>query len=201
MGSGEVEFCQHKNIAMQILNIPEDKEIFTAKVGLQFVGCCRLEHGIAFTYDAFDKPLAAANAARKLKKELTTSSKETVTKAPVVTKKTAPSKAKKKTVTPSKPQSRKKVSKSLISGRKLYTADETEKMPLLSFREVWVIRRYEDYVSDALNHEKKRLVAYCGTKEAAKPFGCHEEAKRVMKTLKGVVGPGFNLQRFFVRHD
>jgi len=186
---------------MQILDIPEEKEIFTAKVGLQFVGCCRLEQGIAFTYDAFDKPLAAANAARRLKKELTPSNKETVTKPPAVTKKSTAPKTKKKTVTAPKPPSRKKVSKSLISGRKLYTADEVETMPLLSFREVWVIKRYEDYVSDALNHEKKRLVAYCGTKEAAKPFGCHEEAKRVMRTLKGVVGPGFGLQRFFVRHD
>ena len=55
--------------------------------------------------------------------------------------------------------------------------------------------------SDAISIQPHKVLESEGYKEAAKPFGCHEEAKRVMRTLKGVVGPGFGLQRFFVRHD
>ena len=186
---------------MEITNIPAEKEIFTAKTDLGFVGCCRIDQGIVFTSEVFPKALVAANAARRLKKELNTGTKPTLKAVSEVTKKPTASKKNQKSVKPLKQKGTKRSKKSLTYACTLYTAEEIETMPLLSFREVWVITRYGDYVSDALNHEKKRLVAYCGTKESAKPYGCHEEAKRVMRTLKGVVGPGFNLQRFFVRID
>lgn len=187
---------------MEITNIPFEKEIFTAKTELGFVGCCRIDQGIAFTSESFPKALVAANAARRLKKELGDSTKQTLPASPSVKKQ--PTAPKKPAATVTSPKHKKK--KTTQKSRKsyvgtLYTSEEVESMPLLRFQEVWVITRYEDYVSDALNHEKKRLVAYCQGKEQAKPFGCHDEAKRVMRVLKGCVGPGFNLQRFFVRTD
>lgn len=172
---------------MQITNVPADKEIFTAKTDDGFVGCFRLENGIFFTAEVFSKALPAANAARKLKKELGT--KEALVKKSAVVKS---AKAKKS----------KKLLKPLGLGGKLYSLDETSDMPLLSFKEVWIIKRYEnEFVSDALNQEKKKLVAYSADKENALRFDCHEEAKRIMRVLKGTVGPGFNLQRFFIRVD
>ena len=186
---------------MEITNIPFEKEIFTAKTEQGFVGCCRIDQGIAFTSESFPKALVAANAARRLKKELGNNTKQTLPAAPKPKKQPTAPKTTVKTPKPKNKNTSKTKSKKLVSGLRLYTFEEADAMPLLQFREVWVITRYEDYVSDALNHDKKRLVAYCRQKESAKPFGCHEEAKRVMRVLKGTVGPGFNLQRYFVRTD
>ena len=187
---------------MEITNIPFEKEIFTAKSDHGFVGCCRIEQGIAFTAESFPKALAAANAARKLKKELSTSSKQTVVESPSVKKQPTAPKTPAVTVTAPKHKKKKaaKKHKNTYVGT-LYTSDEVEKMPLLCFQEIWVITHYDDYVSDALNADKKRLVAYCKVKEQAKTFRNHEDAKKIMLTLKATVGPGFNLQRFFVRTD
>jgi len=72
-------------------------------------------------------------------------------------------------------------------------------MPLLSFQEVWVIVRGEEYVSDCLNKEKKKLVSFTSERDKAKYFADHEKAKMTMRVLKGVVGPGFDLKRFFIQ--
>ena len=72
-------------------------------------------------------------------------------------------------------------------------------MPLLSFREVWVIARGDEYVSDCLNVKKKLLCAYTKNREKAKRFKDFEEAQRVSRTLKGVVGPGFNISRYWLK--
>ena len=52
-----------------------------------------------------------------------------------------------------------------------------------------------------LNQKKKQLVAFTSDREKAKRFKSHEEACRIMRTLKGVVGPGFNLTRFYIKLD
>lgn len=187
---------------MEITNIPLEKKIFTAKTDYGFVGCCRIDQGIVFTAESFPKALAAANAARKLKKELGDSSKQAVVDSPLVKKQLTASKNPAVPVTSSKHKEKKRAKKTRNTYvGTLYTTDEVEKMPLLRFKEVWVITRYEDYVSDALNGDKKCLVAYCQRKEQAKPFKNYEEANRIMRTLKATVGPGFSLQRFFVRTD
>ena len=177
---------------MEITNIPAEKEIFTAKTDEGYVGCFRTGNGIFISLEVFPKALVAANAARKLRKEF--NSHDAYDPKEDVTLGNGTSKAKnKKATTHSSPK--------VSFNPKLYTHDEVETMPLLHFKEVWVITRYEDYISDALNHDKKRLVAYCQSKEQAKPFEDHEIAKRTMRTLKGTVGPGFNLQRFFIKQE
>ena len=171
---------------MEITQIPSEKEIFTAKTDDGFVGCFRTEQGIFFTSEVFSKALVAANAARKLKKELVVKEKIKVS-----VKQSKP-----------KPKSSSVKNKSKVKfPSRLYTNEEVIDMPLLSFREVWVITKGDEFVSDALNTEKKYLVKTDPKKEKAKLFGCHEDAKRVMRVLKGTVGPGFNLQRFFIPYD
>ena len=177
---------------VEITNVPSDKEIFTARTEEGFVACFRLDKGIFFSSEVFSKPLVAANAARRLRKEFTASTSpvlphevEVVIRADEDKQETTSN----------------HYSKKVSCFSKLYDKEEVDSMPLVTFEEVWVITRYEDFVSDCLNHEKKRLVAYCPTKDTAKPFGDHEEAKRVMRVLKGTVGPGFDLKRFFVRVD
>jgi hypothetical protein len=64
---------------------------------------------------------------------------------------------------------------------------------------LWVIVRGEEYVSDCLNKEKKKLVSFTSERESAKYFVDHEKAKMTMRVLKGVVGPGFDLKRFFIQ--
>ena len=82
---------------------------------------------------------------------------------------------------------------------KLYTLTEAEAMPLLQFQEVWVITKGDMYVRDCLDKENKRLVRYTTNRDSAKYYKDHEEAKMTMKVLKGVVGPGFDLKRFFTK--
>jgi len=83
----------------------------------------------------------------------------------------------------------------------LFTSDEVDRMPLLKFREVWVIIKGDEFVSDALNQEKKKLVEFVPTRDNARFFTCHEEAKRIMRVLKSTVGPGFDLKRFFISNE
>ena len=171
---------------VEITEIPVEKEIFTAKTDDGFVGCFRTDQGIFFTSEVFAKALPAANAARKLKKELVVKEKVKVT------------------VKQSKPKTKKSSAKNKRKVRfpsRLFFSEEVDNMPLLSFREVWVITRGDQFVSDALNAEEKSLVKLNPNKEQAKLFNCHEEAKRLMKVLKGTVGPGFDLKRFFVPYD
>jgi hypothetical protein len=82
----------------------------------------------------------------------------------------------------------------------LYTLDETKAMPLLRFQEVWVIIKDSMYVSDCLDRERKNLVSYTSNKEKAMYFTCHEKAKMTMRVLKGTIGPGFDLKRFFIEN-
>jgi hypothetical protein len=168
---------------MEILNLPEEKtkDIFTSKTEKGYVGCVRTEICFCITTEVFPNALQAANAARKLKKGLST---------PLTSFKTS-EKIKKSS----------KKSKSTVSWRdRLYTLAEVEAMPLLRFREVWIILHRNEYVSDCLNYEKKELVKYTKSKTNAKLFRCHEEAKNTMRTLRGVIGPGFNLMRMFIEN-
>lgn len=168
--------------------VPETsgKEVFTAKTDSGYVGCVKTNECLVMTSRFYMKPLEAANAARKLKKQM--KEKGTLT--------TTVSVSDKKTVK----QKTKVKSHVKLTGR-LYTTSDAEAMPLLSFQEVWVVTHPKGYVRDCLNQKKKQLVAFTNDREKAKRFLDHEEAKRIMRTLKGVVGPGFNLLRFFVKSD
>lgn len=59
---------------METLNLPLplDKEIYTAKTELGYVGCIKTAFYYCVTTERFDSALKAANAARSLKKKLTT---------------------------------------------------------------------------------------------------------------------------------
>jgi len=169
---------------MQIINLPADckKEIFTAKVEEGYVGCVRTDEYVCFTIEKFDSALKAANRARNLQRNLKNKSESKISSTTVKT--------------PSK-----KVKKKVAYTPKLYTLAETEAMPLLRFQEVGVITRENLYVQDCLEKENKRLVRYTPDKDKAKYYKDHEEAKMTMRVLKGVVGPGFDLKRFFVENN
>ena len=172
---------------LKILNVPTPhKEIFTAQAEGGYVGCFRLEKGIFFTSELYTSALTAANAARKLKKEIV---QENKIKVSVKSKQTKTKKSSSKN------------KNSVNYPWRLFTSDEVDHMPLLKFREVWVIIKGDEFVSDALNKEKKKLVQMTASKEKAKFFTCHEEAKRIMRVLKATVGPGFDLKRFFIRSE
>ena len=171
---------------LKILDVPTlDKEIFTAQAEGGYVGCFRIEKGVFFTSELYTSALTAANAARKLKKEIV---QEKKIKVSVKSKQT---KAKK---------SSSKNKNSVNYPWRLFTSDEVDRMPLLRFREVWIIIKGDEFVSDALNKEKKKIVELTSKKDQAKVFDCHEEAKRIMRVLKSTVGPGFDLKRFFIKN-
>lgn len=165
------------------IQMPEDtsKEVFTAKSDEGYLGCCRANDLIHITSEVYKTPLMAANAARKLKKNLTTERDK------------APAKAE------SLPKRKKKPSVKLSA--ELYTTEQVQAMPLLKFNEVWVITKGYDYVSDCINKETKKIVEYSPNRSEAKCFADHVTAKRAMTTLKGVVGPGFGLLRYFVKTE
>ena len=48
----------------------ENKEFFTAKTDSGYIGCIKTDKCIVLTKEVYDKPLVAANAARKLNKTL-----------------------------------------------------------------------------------------------------------------------------------
>ena len=58
---------------METLKLPLllDKEIYTAKTDLGYVGCIKTTSYYCVTTERFDSALKAANAARSLKKKLT----------------------------------------------------------------------------------------------------------------------------------
>ena len=184
---------------MEITNVTTGKEIFTAKTDNGFVGCFRVSQGVFFTGEVFEKAFSAANAARKLRKELGGPATESTVPVQKPKKLAKLEKAKKPEVKKEK-SSQVKPKKLLFVG-KIYTLEETMELPMLSFHEVWIIRHGEDYVADAMNHDRKKLVEYSNSKHTAMRFDDHEKAKRIMRVLKGTVGPGFDLQRFFVRLD
>lgn len=164
---------------MEILNIPaaNTKDIFTAKTDQGYVGCVQTQVCFHITTEVFSSALQAANAARKLRKNLNVPSQGSSVNV----------------------QKSSKKSKSTVRWQdRLYTLAEVEAMPLLRFKEVWLILHENEYVSDCLNYEKKQLIKYSPFKDKAKLFSCHEEAKNTMLTLRGVIGPGFNLMRLFI---
>ena len=147
-----------------------------------YVGCVKKEEFVCFTLNVYDSVLKAANGARSLEKKL----RDTEVKS--------------KTVKDKKIQITTKSRKKKVSySEKLYTLADTKVMPLLSFQEVWVIIKGDEYVSDCLNNEKKKLVTLTPNKDKAKYFNDHEKTKMTMRVLKGVVGPGFDLKRFFIQ--
>lgn len=168
---------------MKIQDLPTDKEIFTAKTEEGYVGCVRLENYVCFTVEVFDTALRAANKARNLQRTLKTSNlKEN------------------KNDEESLKVASKKPKKKVACRQKLYTLAETEAMPLLRFQEVWVITKGDLYVKECLDKERKELIRYTKEKDQAKYFVDHEKAKMTMRVLKGVVGPGFDLARFFIEN-
>jgi len=169
---------------MRIENLPENKEIFTAKVDEGYVGCVRLDEYVCFTVEVFDSALRAANRARNLQRSLKTQNPKEYKKNEELPK-----------VTSKKPK------KKVAYTQKLYTLAETEAMPLLRFQEVWVITKGELYVRDCLDKERKELIRYTKEKDQAKYFIDHEKAKMTMRVLRGVIGPGFDLTRFFIEND
>lgn len=171
---------------MEILNIPAEvtKEIFTAKAGGEYVGCVRMVDYICFTAETFDSALKAANKARNLKRLLSQQNG------------TQPEKKSVPTKSPSI-----KVKKKVVYHQRLFSLPEIKVMPLLRFKEVWVILKGNQYVSDCLNKKEKKLVSYSAERSEAKLFKYHDEAKSMITTLKGVLGPGFELARFFIQNE
>ena len=175
--------------SVEILNLDtvKEKDIFTAKTENGYVGCVRMRSGVCLTIEVFDSALEAANKARSLKRQLELSKHqdcEEIRKNPEETKKCVV----------------KKTNKKVVLRSKLYTLDETKAMPLMRFQEVWVIIKDSMYVSDCLDKERKNLVSYTSNKDKALYFTCHEKAKMTMRVLKGTVGPGFDLKRFFIEN-
>ena len=172
---------------MEILNLPATpaKDVFTAKTEKGYVGCVRTELCCFFTLESFSNALQAANAARSLRKKLTAPQA-----SPNLSSFAKSTKLKKSSGRSKKP---------VTWQNRLYTLAEVETMPLLRFKEVWIILHRDEYVADCLNYEKKQLVTYTPAKNKARLFSCHEEAKSTMRTLRGVVGPGFDLMRMFIQ--
>ena len=175
--------------AVEILNLDavKEKEVFTAKTEQGYVGCVRMEAGVCFTVDTFSSALEAANKARNLKRLL---------EQPAVQQ----CKETKKNTEEIKKCVVKKTNRKVTLRSRLYTLDETKAMPLLRFQEVWVIIKDSMYVSDCLDKERRNLVSYTSDREKALYFTCHEKAKMTMRVLKGTIGPGFDLKRFFIEN-
>lgn len=175
--------------SVEILNLEtvREKDIFTAKTETGYVGCVRMASGVCLTVEVYKSALEAANKARSLKRLLeqprTQECKETKKNSGEI----------KKCVV-------RKTNKKVTLRSRLYTLDETKAMPLLRFQEVWVIIKDAMYVSDCLDKERRNLVSYTSDKEKAMYFTCHEKAKMTMRVLKGTVGPGFDLKRFFIEN-
>lgn len=187
---GKVSTCSKKNpAAVEILNLDsvKEKELFTARTETGYVGCVRLPNGICFTPDVFPSALEAANKARSLKKLL---------EQPVGSQ----CKETKKNTEENKKYVVKENVKKVALNLRLYTLEETKAMPLLRFQEVWVIIKNSMYVSSCLDKERRSLVNYTSSRDKALYFTCHEKAKMTMRVLKGTVGPGFDLKRFFIEN-
>ena len=160
----------------------EKRDVFTAKTDSGYVGCVKTDKCTIMTKEHYDKPLVAANAARKLNKTLRESG---------LIQETVKVKTEKLRKTDTKLECK-------LTGR-LYTDEQRSSMPLLSFREVWIVTRNDEYVLDCLNTDKKLLCSYTKDKQKAKRFKDFEEAQRISRTLKGVCGPGFDISRYWLK--
>jgi hypothetical protein len=175
------------SVEIRNLDTVKEKDIFTAKTEEGYVGCVRMSAGVCLTIEVFGSALEAANKARSLKRQLELPKPQDckeIRKNPEETKKCVV----------------KKTNKKVTLRSRLYTLDETKAMPLLRFQEVWVIIKDSMYVSDCLDTERRNLVSYTSNQDKALYFTCHEKAKNTMRVLKGVVGPGFDLKRFFIEN-
>jgi hypothetical protein len=179
---------EKERVEIKNLKFSVNKPIFTARTEEGFVGCVRTKYGICFTHDTTSTALEAANKARQLKALLETNVRPA-------------SKEKQTNRRKEQETSSVKLEKKVPLNLGLYTLEETKSMPLLRFKEVWVVTKGDMFVSDCFNKKTRKLVSYTARRDKAKIFYCHEEAKRSMRVLKGTVGPGFNLQRFFVENE
>lgn len=162
----------------------EKRDVFTAKTDSGYVGCVKTDKCMIMTKEFYDKPLVAANAARRLNKTLKESG---------LIQKTVEVKTQKVKKTD-------KESECNLIGR-LYTDEQRSAMPLLSFREAWVVTRNGEFVLDCLNTNKKLLCSYTKDREKAKRFKDYEEASRISRTLKSVCGPGFDISRYWLKNS
>lgn len=171
---------------MRITDFPasNNRQIFTAKTEKGYVGCVKKDTFFCVTLEVFDSALKAANKARNLERQLRDRNNTEVKELIEVKRSTS-----------------KKPKKKVAYAENLYTLAEAEAMPLLRFQEVWVITKGDTYVSDCLDKENKNLVRYTTVRERAKYFKDHEEAKMTMRVLKNVIGPGFDLRRFFIENN
>ena len=115
-----------------------------------YVGCVKTDGCMIMTKEHYAKPLVAANAARKLNKTLKENGliQETVKVKTQKVKKTD------------------KATECKLTGR-LYTDEQRSAMPLLSFREVWIVTRNDEFVLDCLNTKKEiTLFIYKGQRES-----------------------------------
>lgn len=178
------------------LEIQEGKEIFTVKKGLVWYGVINAGNKLYMTECSFDTALQAANKARALKKA--NNIEATITKAPTIKKVEEP-----------KPKTFKKPkitnSKLKIDGcaTELYGEEEMSSIAArtgLTFREVWVIkdRKTGNFLHKSLTD--KTVAEYCDQKEFAELYPSFEEAMNMVKTLNGVVGPGHELRRYWMRN-
>ena len=175
------------SVEIRNLDTVKEKDIFTAKTEEGYVGCVRMSSGVCLTIEVFGSALEAANKARSLKRELELPKPQNCKEI------RKNSEEIKKCVV-------KKTNKKVTLRSRLYTLDETKAMPLLRFQEVWVIIKDSMYVSDCLDKERRNLVSYTSNKDKALYFTCHEKAKMTMRVLKGTIGPGFDLKRFFIEN-
>lgn len=157
------------------LQTKDDREVYTVKINGSYHGVVVGNEVLYVTTEAFESPLKAANAARKLKREnkisRTIKKKSDVNNTVIQTK--------------------------IHRVKKLYTETEVASITHLRFREAWVILSPKgEYVKSLLTWNK--VVEYCKKKEEAKTFKTYEEASDFQKTLDRVVRTGHTLRRYFV---
>jgi len=157
------------------LHTKDDREVYTIKINTSYHGVVVGDDMLYVTDEAFESPLRAANAARKLKREnkiiRTVKKKSDMNNTVIQTK--------------------------IRRVKKLYTETEVASLTHLRFREAWVILSPKgEYVKTVLAGNK--VVDYCNKKEQAITFKTYEEASDYQKTLDRVVKTGHSLRRFFV---
>lgn len=157
------------------LHIDKTKEVYTVKMGDKYHGVVMGDDDLYITLEAFESPLKAANAARKLKREnkiVRTIKKKCKPDYPIIQTK-------------------------IHRVEKLFTEAEVASLTHLRFRETWVIMsRDGKYVKSMLDNSK--VVDYCTNKDKAMTFSTYEAACINQKTLNLTVQNGHFLRRFFV---
>lgn len=157
------------------LQTNSDQEVYTIKINERYHGVVVGDETLYVTKKAFESPLKAANAARKLKKENKIS----------------------KTIKKKRDADITFIQTKIHRVKKLYTETEVASLTHLRFREAWVILSPKgEYVKTVLSSNK--VVDYCDKKEQAITFKTYEEASDYKKTLDTVVKTGHSLRRFFV---